>query len=81
MNAKRKRVITIEVDEDLAARLEAAGETVPGFLDRQLRRYVPPMADPDASRRWAEENRDALEAHERFIERYGVFSEAMSKFR
>lgn len=80
MTVAAKRTITIEVSEAVARQVEAGGETVPEFLERQLRRFDP-VARSEASRRWAEENRDWLASYSRYVDEEGTFAERMRDFR
>jgi post-segregation antitoxin (ccd killing protein) len=40
-----------------------------------LRRYLPKRLQESRARRWQERNRDGIEAHNRFIEKCGLFND------
>ena len=67
----RKRAVNVTVDEHILAEAKELGLNLSQFLEDELRRRV----TEEKTRRWEEQNRDALEAHNRFIEKYGIFGE------
>ena len=66
----RKRAVNVTVDEDVLAAAKQLGVNLSQVLEDQLRKLV----QDDKNRRWQEENSDALEAHNRFIEEHGIWS-------
>lgn len=81
MNVQPKRTVTIEVDEEVARRIEAEGLSVAAEAERLLRRRVLPPAASGEAERWAEENRAWIEDYTRYIDEHGSFSERMRRFR
>lgn len=76
--------VTVELDTQTVAAAKAAGIDLSEVLTRALRRLLP---QPDvsererAARRWQEENREAIEAYNRIIEKDGfVFSDGVRTF-
>jgi post-segregation antitoxin (ccd killing protein) len=81
MNVQPKRTVTIEVDEEVARRIEAEGLSVAAEAERLLRRRVLAPAASGEAERWAEENREAIAWHQRMLDEHGTFAERMAKFR
>jgi antitoxin CcdA len=44
-------------------------------LSRMLKGYLPKRLKEARARRWQEENREAMEAHNNFIEKHGLFND------
>jgi antitoxin CcdA len=65
----RKRAVNVTVDEDILSDAKQLGMNLSQVLEDELRRRV----KEDKTRRWQEENREAIEAHNRFIEKHGIF--------
>ena len=70
-----KTELRIELDAGLLSRAEAAGLDVAALAEAALRKALPRENANERSRQWAEENADAIRAHEQRIERYGVFGD------
>lgn len=66
----RKRAVNVTVDGDLLADAKDLGLNLSQLLEEELRGRV----TDEKTRRWEEENREALEAHNRFIEKHGIWS-------
>ena len=66
----RKRAVNVTVDEDVLAGAKELGLNLSQVLEDELRKRV----SEERTRRWQEENREAIEAHNRFIEKHGIFS-------
>lgn len=81
MSTVARRTVTVEVDEVLVERLEQRGDTVSGFLDRELRRRFALATADETAAAWAAGNREALASYARFIGTNGTFSERMRRFR
>ena len=45
-----------------------------------LETWLEQMVRKERTRRWQEENREAIEAHNRFVEEHGIFSERLRRF-
>ena len=67
----RKRAVNVTVDEEVLASAKQLSLNLSQILEDELRRRV----TEEKTRRWEEQNRDALEAHNRFIDKYGIFGE------
>ena len=67
----RKRPVNVTVDEDVLAEAKQLGLNLSQVLEDELRKRV----TEEKTRRWQEENREAFEAHNRFIEKHGIWSE------
>ena len=67
----RKRAVNVTVDEQVLAEAKQLGLNLSQVLEDELRKRV----TEEKTRRWQEENREAIEAHNRFIEKYGIFGE------
>lgn len=44
-------------------------------LSKTLEERLAEIVREERARRWQEENREAIEAHNRFVERYGLFND------
>jgi antitoxin CcdA len=66
----RKRPVNVTVDEDVLAEAKQLGLNLSQVLEEELRKRV----TDERTRRWQDENREAFEAHNRFIEKHGIWS-------
>ena len=66
----RKRAVNVTVDEDILADAKELRLNLSQILEDELRSRV----TAEKTRRWQEEHRDAIDAHNRFVERHGIFS-------
>lgn len=64
--------LKIEIDADLIDKAAAAGMDVPAIAESAVRAA---LAEDEKAKRWAEENAEAIKAHQKRIEKYGVFGE------
>ena len=75
-DAPRKKPTNVSVDETLLTAAKAHGinlsQTLEEALTAKLRRLE--------QEKWLEENREAIEHHNRFIQKYGVFSDGRRRF-
>jgi antitoxin CcdA len=69
--AGRKRAVNVTVAEDVLADAKRLGMNISQVLEDELRKRVA----EEKTRRWQEENRETIEAHNRFIEKHGIFGE------
>lgn len=69
--AGRKRAVNVTVAEDILADAKRLGMNISQVLEDELRKRV----TEEKTRRWQEENREAIDAHNRFIEKHGIWSE------
>ena len=67
----RKRAVNVTVAEDILAEAKRLKMNLSQVLEDELRKRV----TEEKTRRWQEENREAIEAHNRFIEKHGIFGE------
>ena len=70
-----KTELKIELDAVLLEQARAAGLDLAGLTEAALRRALPNADGEARARRWAEENAEAIRAHQERIEKYGVFGE------
>ena len=66
----RKRAVNVTVDETVLAEAKQLGLNLSQVLEDELKKRV----TEERTRRWQEENREAIEAHNRFIEKRGIWS-------
>jgi antitoxin CcdA len=71
-----RRNVTVAVN---AALLTAATE-LGVDLGKLLERHLGDMTASEAQARWLSENREALESHDRFVERHGLWSDGLRQF-
>jgi antitoxin CcdA len=67
----RKRAVNVTVAEDVLAEAKRLKMNLSQVLEDELRKRV----TEEKTRSWQEENREALDAHNRFIEKHGIFGE------
>jgi len=66
----RKRAVNVTVDETVLAEAKQLGLNLSQVLEDELKKRV----TEERTRRWQEENREAFEAHNQFIEKHGIWS-------
>ncbi len=67
----RKRAVNVTVDENVLAEAKQLGLNLSQILEDELHKRV----TEERTRRWQEEHREAIEAHNRFTEKHGIFGE------
>ena len=70
--------LDIGIDSELLAQAKRLGISVAGMSETQLRLHlqkVDPAGAEERAKRWAEENAEAIEEHNRFIEEHGLLSD------
>lgn len=67
--APPRRETTLSLPEDLIRQAEALGVSLPQVCEAALRDAV---RRAEKARRWQEENRAAIEAHSRWVEKHGL---------
>ena len=75
--------VTVELDTKTLVAAREAGIDLSELLSRALRRVLPPLDTSDrgkAARQWYEENREAVDAYNEFIEKHGLFSDGVRTF-
>jgi antitoxin CcdA len=66
-----KRAVNLSIDAEILAAAKAQGINLSQALEDELRKRTQESREA----KWQEENREALEAHNRFIEKHGIWSE------
>ena len=75
--------VTIELDSEAAAAAREAGIDLSELLIHALRRRLPKLhaaAREEAARRWYEDNKEAVDSYNKFIETHGLFSDGQRTF-
>ena len=67
----RKRAANVSIDAEILAEAKAMGINLSQTLEDELRKQV----KEEKIRRWSEDNKEAIESHNRFIEKHGIWSE------
>jgi antitoxin CcdA len=70
--------LDIGIDPELLAQAKRLGISVAGMSETQLRLHlqkVDPAGAEERARRWSEENAEAIQEHNRFIEEHGLLSD------
>lgn len=66
------------IDPELLAQAQRLGISIAGMSETQLRLHlqkVDPAGAEERARRWAEENAEAIKAHNAFVEEHGLLSD------
>lgn len=74
--ARRKKAVNLSIDAELVAEAREFGTNLSATLEQALR-------EAHREKRWAkwrEENRAAIEAHNRFVTEHGLLSDEWRKF-
>ncbi len=66
-----KRAVNLSIDAEILAAAKAQGVNLSQTLEDELRKRTQESREA----KWQEENREALEAHNRFIKKHGIWSE------
>ena len=66
-----KKAVNLSIDSEL---LRQAREMKIN-LSQTLEETLEQLLRKERTRRWQEENREAIEAHNRYVEKYGVFND------
>ncbi len=75
--------VTVELDAETLARARAAGVDLSRLLRRALLRELPPASDEEQKReaeQWYAENKEAVDAYNKFVEEHGLFSDGVRMF-
>ncbi len=72
----RKRPTNLSVNEDLLRKARGLGINLSQAFEQQLEELVRTAE----ARRWEQENRDAIAAHNRFVALHGTFGDRHRKF-
>ena len=71
-----KKAVNLSINGDLLAKARELGVNLSGELEARLEEVVR-KADHD---RWLDENREAIEAYNRRVDRRGLFSDGHRRF-
>jgi antitoxin CcdA len=71
-----KKAVNLSINSDLLRQAPELKINLSKLLEQQLEQIV----REERGRRWKEENREAMEAFNRFIEKHGIFSERWRQF-
>lgn len=71
-----KRAVNVSVDSDILAAAKEQGINLSQTLEDELRK----LTSEARARKWAEENREAIESYNRFIAKHGIWSEKYRKW-
>jgi antitoxin CcdA len=71
-----KRAVNVSINSDLLRRAREMSINVSRALEAELERIL----REERARRWKEDNREAMEAFNRWIEEHGVFSDRLRLF-
>lgn len=71
-----KKAVNLSIDADLLARAREAGVNLSATLEDALKTRT----REEERKRWVEENREAIEAFNRRVERDGVWSDGLRRF-
>jgi len=66
-----KRAVNVSIDAKILAAAKTQGINLSQTLEDELRKRTQEAREA----KWQEENREAFEAHNRFIEKHGIWSE------
>lgn len=67
---RKRKATNLSLDAALVKEAQELELNLSRILEESLRQAV----KAERGRRWAEENKAAFEAHNRFIEKYGIFN-------
>ena len=76
MNPAPKKSCNLSVDAQLLAEAKALGINLSQTLEAQLLKLVREAR----AKQWAEENKDAIESQNRWIEKHGLWSDGLRMF-
>ncbi len=66
-----KRAVNLSIDAEILAAAKEQGINLSQVLEQELRKRTKEAREA----KWREENREAIEAHNRFVEEHGIFGE------
>ena len=66
-----KKAVNLSINSDLLRQARELKINLSKMLEAALER----MIREERARRWQEENREAIEAHNKFVEEYGLFND------
>jgi antitoxin CcdA len=71
-----KKAVNVSINSDLLRQAREMKINLSRTLEETLERLL----REERARRWKEENRDAMEAFNRWVEEHGVFSDRLRQF-
>lgn len=71
-----KKAVNLSINGDLLRQARELNINLSKMLETQLEQ----MIRRERTRRWQEDNREAIEAHNRFVEEHGIFSDRLRRF-
>jgi antitoxin CcdA len=71
-----KKAVNLSIDADLVAEAKAAGTNMSALLEKALKEELRDRR----WQKWREENREANEAYNRFVEEHGLLSDEWQNF-
>lgn len=74
--SRKKRAVNLSIDAELVAEAKAAGTNLSAVLERALEQELKERR----SEKWRQENRKAIEGHNKFIRKHGLLSDDWRKF-
>jgi len=66
-----KKAVNLSINSDLLRQARELKINLSKMLETQLEEII----RRERARRWQEDNREAIEAHNRFVEKYGLFND------
>ena len=75
--------VTVELDAETLKRAREAGVDLSETLMRALRRVLPLPSDEErkrAAQQWYEENKEAVDASNEYVEKHGLWSDGLRMF-
>jgi antitoxin CcdA len=75
--------VTVELDAESIAAAKEAGIDLSQLLVEALRRRLPKLYAAERetmARKWYEENKEAIDSYNKFVETHGHFSDGLRKF-
>jgi antitoxin CcdA len=71
-----KKPVNLSINSDLLRQARKLGVNLSKTLESQLEQIL----RAERARRWQEENREAIEEYNRWVEEHGVFSDRLRQF-
>lgn len=71
-----KRAVNLSVDAEILAAAKAQGINLSQVFEEQLRE----LTKEERIKRWQDQNREAIDAYNRFIDAHGIWSEDYRKW-
>ena len=76
--------VTVELDAETLSRAREAGLDLSELLTRAVRRVLPAPTSEEGRKRaaeqWYAENKEAVDAYNKYVEEHGLFSDGMRMF-